>query len=417
MIDSEVMISVPYGDGMQHCRIPEKNFSGSLCPQVVAHGEPFQIIRNAISHSSGSCSFEQLVKSKKLLVLVNDASRATPTGKVLDVMSQITSMETWTFLVATGSHQSSTEEELRSIFGRHYEKLQPRIFCHDSRKLPELIHMGTTSFGNSVLLNHQITKADGIITIGSVEPHYFAGFTGGRKVFLPGIAGLESITRNHQLALKPGVAPLALKGNPVHEEMDDVLDFIKIPVFSIQIVADSENHVLFASAGNMRQSFQSAVEFCHSVYTVESPGKADIVVAVATPPLDSSLYQAHKAIENTRGILKDGGILILVAPCKKGIGDNPGFVDILSQAASPAQAREMVRNDYILGYHKVARLAELMEKAELWTVSHLNETLLENIFFKGFGSLQQAVDKALALKPDGKLIVVQNAGMTVPVAK
>ena len=410
----DITLSLPYGSIKQVFTISEINFAGSLCPQFGQHSEPMQLLKEALQHPVNSTQLQEFIQNKRILIIVNDASRATPTDKIISFLQTVIPFDNIEFLVAVGSHRSQKEEDLKQIFGQFYEMYRKKIRFHDSHSPSSLVTVGISSFGNEILLNHSIQKADGILVIGSVEPHYFAGFTGGRKSFLPGIAGFESITRNHKLALSKGVNPLALHGNPVHEEMDSVLAMIEVPIFSIQTVLDCHDEIVFAAAGCIRRSFQLAVEASRSLYAIPVEEKADIIVASVTPPLDGSLYQAHKAIENTRQVLKDDGILILVAPCQNGVGDNPGFVEILSESESPKAAMAFAEENYQLGYHKVARLAELMEKAQLWAVSELSEHLLNRIFFRGFNSLQGAVDSALALKPDAKILVVEAAGMTVP---
>lgn len=406
-------ISLPYGHTKQRCTVPENHFAGSLCPQPRSHGEPMQMIKNALLNPVQSTGLTEFAFHRKILVIVNDASRATPTGDILSILETQIPLDQAEFLVATGSHQSH-EEDLKKIFGRTYQQHRSRIYFHDCHDASALVHVGASRYGNDILLNHRIKNAEGILTIGSVEPHYFAGFTGGRKSFLPGIAGFDSITRNHKLALEDGVNPLALTGNPVHEEMDSVPDMLDVPVFSIQTVLDSHDQVVFAAAGDIRRTFQLATEASRSLYAIPVQDKADILVASVTQPLDCSLYQAHKAIENTRQVLKADGIMILVAPCSQGVGDNPGFADVLKSSKTPADAWQSVQNHYQLGYHKVARLARLMETAQVWAVSELPEHILNEIFFRAFSSLQDAVDAALRLKPDGRILVVEAAGMTVP---
>jgi nickel-dependent lactate racemase len=351
------------------------------------------------------------------LFIVNDADRNTPTLKVLEAIWPFIPMDRTRFLVAAGSHPRPSELELAALFGKRYESVRSRLTVHDARNDAELAFLGTTRRGTELRLNKLFFEADRVVVIGSVEPHYFAGWTGGRKAFLPGIAAYSSIEQNHRLALEEGVSVLALEGNPVHEDMMEAADLAAAkPVFSIQTVLDAEARICFASSGELHATFHASVEFAKGVYCVPVMEKADVVVAAAAPPLDGNLYQAHKAVENVRSVLNEGGILILVAACPQGVG-NDAFVRLMQKAGCPADVFARLREGYALGHHKAARLAGLMGHAEIWGVTGLEPDLLQSIFIRPFKSLQEAVDSALRKKPEGRVLFVNSATSVVPMVK
>ncbi|MBN1894739.1 DUF2088 domain-containing protein, partial [bacterium] len=245
--------------------------------------------------------------------------------------------------------------------------------------------------------------------------HYFAGFTGGRKGLFPGIAAYRSVEQNHRLAMKPGSEVMRLQGNPVHEDMLEAAGLLgDKPVFSIQAVLDGGNRVCGAFAGGLADSLHRAVQLAEKIYGVPVAGPADIVVALVDPPLDRSLYQAHKAIENTRSAVKPGGILILAAACREGIG-NDSFVRLLSSSRDPEEVvREAARN-YKLGFHKAARIADLAGRVSLRAVTCLEPDVLKSVFMHPFDDLQSALDAGLSEKPESKILFVLSAGLLVPV--
>jgi nickel-dependent lactate racemase len=342
---------------------------------------------------------EFLRGGERVLIIVNDATRPTPTAVILDGLLPVLEQaglgtENLTILAATGAHRGPSEEEYRQILGDLYGRLRKRCVHHDARKEGETACLGTTRNGTPIELNRRLFEADRIIATGSVEPHYFAGFTGGRKAFLPGIASYRTIEANHKQALSPAARSLALEGNPVHEDMMDALPLIKAPVFSVMTVMDKEQGVAAVAAGDILTSFYAAVKTARRIFCVRIPSPADIVVSVAKFPMDIDLYQSQKAIDNGAAALKDGGALILVSSCRDGIGDE-AYAGLLAGAASPEDAIERIRAGYKLGYHKAAKMAAVSGRAGITAVTELPAERLAGMFIQSAASPQEALDKAL----------------------
>ena len=411
-------IAIPYNGSSVTVSVDDGRVAGVLRPNSTPVRDEREVLAGVLAGPLGSEPFQSFLSGRQHpLFIVNDADRNTPTPKVLDAVRTFIPLDQCRFLVATGSHPRPTDAELDVLFGGHIGSVRPRLFVHDARDDARLVSYGTTRRGTEVRLNRLFSEADCVVTVGSVEPHYFAGWTGGRKFLLPGIAGFRSIEQNHRLALEDGSAVTALQGNPVHEDMDEALDLAgSKPVFSIQLVLDAEGRICFAAAGNMRDAFAAAVEQAKKVYCVPVREKADKVVAVAAPPLDASLYQAHKAVENVRSILKEGGILILVSACPKGIG-NDSFVRLFQKAGSPKGVFQRLQDGYVLGYHKAAKLADLMNRARIWAVTGLQPDILTSMFIRPFHSVQKALDCAAEEKKDGQVLFVLSATTVVPTIK
>jgi nickel-dependent lactate racemase len=323
-----------------------------------------------------------------------------------------------TLMVATGAHRGPTEEEYRQILGGFHSGLRGRCVYHEARKDEDMVNLGTTRNGTPILLNKRLFEADRIIATGSVEPHYFAGFTGGRKAFLPGIAAYQTIQANHKQALSPRARSLALEGNPVHEDMMDALPLIKAPVFSFMTVLDKEQRVAAAASGDLMASFYAAVETARRIFCVSVPAMADIVVSIAKFPMDIDLYQSQKAIDNGAAALKDGGVLLLVSGCRDGIGDE-AYANLLAQASSPADAIERIRAGYKLGFHKAAKMAAVSERATIRAVTTLPPERLKRMFIESAPSPQAALDEALAAaKARGiavpRILILPDGCVTVP---
>lgn len=381
-----------------------------VSPNDVKEQDEYTVLTKSFNSPVDSQPLSSFINDRFLLV-VNDAQRPTPTPKVLDVLLEQVSHDDFAVAVATGSHAPPTEEEFRYIFGDHYLDLQEKIHVHKAKETPHTYY-GTTSQGVEVYFDEILSQFKNVITISSVEPHYFAGLTGGRKSFLPGLSAYTTIEQNHKFAMEKESKNFALKGNPVHDCMEEAATFIKNKVFCMNIVLDKNRRIYACSSGNIFSSFYQAAQWAEKVYCVPT-ATYDIVVAAASYPLDISLYQAQKAIENGKLALNDDGILILVAQCWEGIGPDK-FYQLLKACKTPEDALKTLKKEYKLGYHKAGKIAELTMRAHLWAVTDLSPDIIKDVFMSPYTSLQKAVDDAVKMKKGG-ILVLPEASMTVPV--
>ena len=255
--DSVMKIDVPYGkSGSMSAMISDDIEIKFLEANDVQLGDEDENIQAAINTPINSKSFQEfLIGAKKVLIIVNDATRPTPTKKVLEFIFDDLKDTDFNFIIATGVHRGPSEEEYIQIFGSFYEKIKDRIIVHDARIEEDMVYLGESANKTQMYVNKAGVEADKIIIISSVEPHYFAGYTGGRKSFLPGIAGYKTIEQNHKLALVPEAKSLALEGNPVHEDMMDAIKTVKQEIFSIMTVLDKNHKVYATCCGHINDSF------------------------------------------------------------------------------------------------------------------------------------------------------------------
>jgi lactate racemase len=409
-------LQVPYGKGgTLEAEIDEQCVLGIIEPNEVKIGDETEVIRQALAHPVGSPSLKEFLKdARDVLFIVNDATRPTPTARIIDMIQDDIAGHKVSFIIATGIHRAPTEEEYIQIFSeKYYKKYKDCIHSHDAKR-DEMVFLGTSKNGTEMRVNRRGVDAHKIVIISSVEPHYFAGYTGGRKSFLPGIASFDTIEQNHKLALKPEACALKLKGNPVHEDMIDALSTVKKEIFTISTVLDKNHRIYAATAGDIYKSMELAVSKAEEVFVAKIPQKADIVVSVVKFPSDIDLYQAQKGIDNSKYALKEGGILLLVAKCRMGIGEE-SFVRLLSSASSPKDALCRIEQKFVVGYHKAAKMAEVGLWAQTWAVTDLEPQLLEKIFIRPFSSLQAALDEARKEKgKDAKVLVLLDGSLTIP---
>ncbi len=409
-------IKIPYGKEKVDVEVGENRIAGIVEPNVVSVGDETETIRKGIEQTINSRSFHEFIADDEdLLFIVNDYTRPTPTAKILEVIYPKIKYKNTKFIIATGIHRAPTEEEFKFIFGNYHDLLKDRIYVHDARKDEDMVYLGVSSTGTEMYVNKIGIEAHKLVTIGSVEPHYFAGYTGGRKSFFPGIASYKTIEQNHKHALSPRAQTLVLEGNPVHEDMVDALKTIEgKEIFSIQTVLDGEKRIYHCTSGHIHDSFLMAIEKAHEVYCVNIKEKADIVIAVAGYPSDVDLYQSQKALDNGKLALRKGGILILVSECRSGIGEEAYF-NLLAGSKTPQETLEKIEQGYKLGYHKAAKMAEIATWAEIWGVTGLAGKDMEQAFIKPYHEVQEALDRAIEKKGEkAKILFLMDASLTVP---
>jgi len=307
---------------------------------------------------------------------------------------------------------------MRFIFGKTYECFKKQIFVHDAKKDENLKYYGKSKRGTEIYVNKMVPETGNVLAINSVEPHYFAGYTGGRKSFLPGVAGFKTIEMNHKFALNNKACTLTLKNNPVHEDMNEMTDFLKnINIFSIQIVLTSDHKIYAVTTGDLKKSFNEAIKYANKVFCVPLKEKGNIVLTAAPYPMDLDLYQSQKALDNGKLALEDNGIIILVSKCRDGVGD-PSFLDMLGRADNPKKILEILEHEYKFGAHKAAKIAEIGLRAEIWAVTDLDSTTIRKALMKPYSNIQTALDDAVkAIKKKGKqlkIIIMPAGSLTVP---
>jgi len=418
-------IELPWAGGTTPVEIDTARVGGVLGADVEEAVDPEAVLRAALA--TPGARFEDFLvgATPPLLVVVNDGTRPTPSAEVLAVLRP--ALEEWSellgnelsFVIATGTHRAALPEEVERIFGVDLASAYAdRISCHDSQDKGGLVCLGRTKRGTPVWVNRLMAEAESMVLINSVEPHYFAGYTGGRKSLLPGLAGYETVWANHRLSMEAGSEHLVLEGNPVHEDLEEAtaLGLAGKQVYSVQLALDKDHRAGFASAGPLEKTFEEAVAVAEKQFVLDLDRAYDVVVAVAPYPMDCNFYQTNKAIQSGALVVKKGGILIVVSECRYGLGENQTVFDTLAAVDSPAAAlAEVGLQEYELGVQQATRIASILEKMDIWVVSALEDEEMGAMFMTPFTDVQTAVDAALARQGEAaQVLFLTEASITVP---
>ena len=416
-----VDVWLPYGKTEVCVRVPTRNFLGSIEPKE-KEGVPDAVleIKRALNEPIGSKRLDEIVKPEdKVAIVVDDATRPAPSHLMVPpLLEELNNAgvkdENITIIFACGTHKAVTHEEAVKLLG---EAVLNRVktVSHDC-KASNLVYVGETrKHGTKVYLNHVFAEADVKILTGDIGFHYYAGYGGGRKSVLPGVSGEETIKHNHAMLLHPNAKTGILDGNPVHEDMVEAARLAKVD-FILNVVINSEKEVVKAFAGDVEQAFHEGVKLVDEMYRIPVDRKADIVVvSPGGYPADVNLFQAYKGVDNALEIVKRGGVIILVAECPEGHG-NQVFYDWMVKFKDLKAVQREIKRNFVLGGHKAYYLMKALRKAQIFLVSAMPDYYATNIFkLKTARAVNDALNEAFSIVgKNAKVWVMPYGNFTLP---
>lgn len=321
-----------------------------------------------------------------------------------------------TVVLACGTHDPVNREEAARLLG---EEVLNRVktVSHDC-KAQDVVYQGTTKRGTKVYLNRVFADVDVRILTGGVGFHCYAGYTGGRKGVLPGVAGEETTKHNYATLLDSNARSGVLDGNPVHEDMVEAARMAKVD-FILNVVTDGKGEVVRAFAGDWEQAFNGAVKLVDEIYRIAVDRRADIVVMSAGgSPADANLFRACLGLNNALEVVKRGGVIILVAECPEGFGDQT-FYDWMAKFNDLKSVEREVKRDFALGGHMAYYLLKALQSHQVILVSSMPDYYATNIFkLKTARAVNDALNEAFNIVgKNGKVWAMPYGNCTLPQVK
>jgi len=413
-------LELGFGKGSQAVELPEANIIDVLEPNPVEVGlTGVAEVQRALQAPIASPPLREIVRpGEKIAIVTSDITRPMPTYLVMPALLEElykagVKAEDITLVYALGSHRKQTEAERRKLAG---EKAWQEIKCIDG-DVSDCVSLGRTSRGTPVDIVRTVAEADRRICLGNIEYHYFAGYSGGAKAIMPGVSTREAIQANHSLMVEPGACAGKLAGNPVREDIEEAVSRFCPIDFILNVVLDEQKRIIKAVAGHPVEAHREGCAYLDKLYRKIIPHKADIVlVSQGGAPKDLNLYQTQKALDNAKHAVKKGGIIILIGSCHEGLGERV-FEEWMKSVKNPREMIERIRKDFQLGGHKAAAIAMVLEYAEIFLVSELDDELVRSIFLTPFKSAQEALDAAFRkLGQHASVLIMPYGGSTLPVA-
>lgn len=413
-----MIIKLGYGKEKVSVDIPDSNVQAVLKPNKVDFGlAGVAEVNRAIQNPIGSNRLKEIVsRRERVCIITSDITRPMPSRLVLPAVIDELNRggiddEDITVVFALGNHRIHTEDEKKDIAG---EDVFSRVRCIDADQT-NVVHLGTTSFGTPVDVFKEVAKADRVICLGNIEYHYFAGYSGGAKAVMPGVSTAAAIQANHSRMVENTSTAGRIDGNNVRADIEEAARFVKID-FIVNVVLDEKKQIIKAVAGDCTKAHREGCAFLDKLYKIKIEQKADIVlVSAGGYPKDINLYQAQKALDNAKHAVKDGGIVILVASCKEGLGEEV-FMRWMLEAKSPADMVEKIQKQFELGGHKAAAIGMVQKKADIYFVSNMDADFVRSMFFEPFAAVQEALNTALKKMGNwASVLVMPYGGSTLPV--
>jgi nickel-dependent lactate racemase len=382
-------------------------------------------IQNAIRNPIGTESLTNIVNPRdKICIVHTDITRATPNDRLLPVI--IAELETAgipshniTLLNGLGTHRFQTDGELRQMLG---DSIVDNYICmqHDSKDPDQLISLGQTSNGNPVRINKAYMDADVRILTGFIEPHLFAGFSGGPKAVLPALSGFESVGTNHSTAniSHPKATWGVMSGNPIWEEMKEVA--LKTnPSFLVNVSLNEAQHITGVFAGEMLAAHAAGCAFVKDSAMVPVSQLYDIVITTNSGyPLDQSLYQSGKGMSAASKIVKEGGAIICVSACEDGIPDYGGYLDLLQRGGSPDGVLDLVNQPGFMEHDQwqVQIQAMVQKRAEVYVYSDgLTDQQIQQALLNPCRDIPETVERLVRnFGPDATIAALPQGPQTIP---
>jgi nickel-dependent lactate racemase len=408
---------LPYGKGHLQVRVPGDRLVPRAADPI---GDETRAVMEAIENPIGTAPLGEIVRrGERVAIVVNDITRLTRTDlmlpPIIDALNAAGVPDRDIFIVfALGIHRRQTEDERRLIAG---EEIYARIRCFDHIATDDasLVEIGTTSFGNRVEINREVWEADRIILTGEIIYHLIAGYSGGRKSLVPGVAGFRTTTFNHRMIFDPDCRSGKLDGNPAHE---DLLEGCRMgdPDFMVNVVLSPDGKLIRVVAGHYDLAHREGCRTVDRMLRVEVEPYDLIVASAGGFPLDIDLRQAHKGLENACQALRPGGSILFYAECPCGAGIR-SFEEYVRRYHDDFEMREALSREFVVGGHKAYWVARLGRLYNVHLVSGLDPDFVRRCHFTPVSPADHEAALRNLLRQAGteaRVAAIPYSGVTLP---
>ncbi|WP_340002157.1 nickel-dependent lactate racemase [Oceanobacillus sp. FSL K6-0127] len=381
-----------------------------------------EAIRQALRHPIGSGSLKESVKSTDTVsIVISDITRPTPNHILVPLLIEELNhvpLENFVIINGTGTHRDQTREEFVQMLG-DWVVDNIRIInnqCHDK---DTLVNLGRSKFGCDVYLNKEYVESDFRIVTGFIEPHFFAGFSGGPKGIMPGIAGIETILTFHNARMIGD--PLStwgnMENNPVQDMTREINSLCK-PDFMLNVTLNREKEITNVFAGELYESHDLGCAFAKEHAMFRCDERFDVVITSNSGyPLDQNLYQAVKGMSAAHKIVKEGGSIIVASECSDGLPDHGNYAKIFDMAESPQKLLDMINDPEFKMFDQwqVQKQAVIQVWADVYVYSKLSDQQVINAMLKPTNNIEQTIEDLKKKHGDTMTIAVLPLGpLTIP---
>lgn len=417
--------SLAYGRGHLEFSLPSGVTPLTVVPGVVPPlGDALGATAAALNNPSGTPPLAAMLKDKKpqkVVVVLNDITRPTPYKALLPPLlsafaeAGIADAQV-SFLVALGIHDPHSEQQNREVYGDELVN-RFKILNHEGENPDMLVNLGPLESGYDFVVNKLAYEADFLITLGVVMPHYFAGYSGGRKSILPGLVSKETVAVNHARLVEIMDHMPPIDENPISREMIAAARKVGVD-FIINVVTNDAGELVSVQAGDLEKAWRKAVDVSAAMFEVPFEKQVDVCVTCASGyPRDINVYQAQKGLDHADHITRPGGTIIIAAECEKGWGEDV-FEEWVKRKWPPAKVMSEIKRHFVLGGHKAYGYAKVAVDKEVYLISSLSAGDTALLWAKKAASVQEAVDAAHKKHgPSASWVYMPEGSLSLPVHK
>jgi nickel-dependent lactate racemase len=417
-----VRVKLAYGKQGLWVELPDRNVMVVEPKYVPGLADEREALRHALRAPIGTRPLRELVAPQDTVAIVfSDITRPQPRDRMLPMLlEEIPQVprEQITLINSLGTHRANTEDELLGMLGREVVA-NYRIVQHDAWA-KDMVYLGPTSFGHEAWVNREYMGASVRILTGFIEPHFFAGFSGGPKAVLPGLAGEVCVLENHgaEMIGHPSATWGVTEGNPLWEEMREVA-LMTSPTFLFNVSLNRDKQITGAFAGDLVEAHAAGTEFVRSTAMMSVSEPFDVVITSNSGyPLDLNLYQAVKGMSAAAQVVKQGGSIVIAAECWDGVPDHGEYGELLRAVSTPEELLAMVESPGFLRQDQwqVQIQAQVELKADVYVKSsHLDGATIRRALLRPCSSIEDTVSGLLERHgPDATICVLPEGPMTIP---
>jgi nickel-dependent lactate racemase len=413
-------IQVPYGRTALTARIPDPYPVHVLeAPNPAPAADPRRAVDNALDNLLGNLHWDNFRAAKTVAIAVNDKTRPVPHGHLLPpLLERLAALglpdSAITFYVAVGTHPPMTPDEFSGILPAEI-LARYRVISHDSENDDLLTYLGETSRGTPVWSNRAYVESDFKIVVGNIEPHQFAGFSGGVKTAAIGLSCLKTISPNHSMMRLPEAQLGEYETNPVRQDIEEIGEKIGVHL-ALNAILNHQRKIVTALAGDPRLVVQTGLEHSRRACQVAVPQKYGLVItSPGGHPKDINVYQSQKALGHAILITRPAGAVIIAAACPEGSGSQH-YEEWALGKTSLAEVREkFLAEGFRIGPHKAYQFARDGAIADYYLYTDMNHDLARALLLNPIDDLQAAIDQALErLQPGEPIGFLPHAVSTIP---
>jgi lactate racemase len=411
---------IPYGRTKLPLRLDGSFEVELLAPaRVPPAADPAQAVRDALSHPVGGVRLSDFAQARSVAIAVNDKTRPVPHALLLPPLLQELAHlgipdKAIAFVIATGLHAPMPQEEFAQVLpaeivGRY------RVVSHDAAARENLAHLGETKLGTPIWVNRLFAQANLRLVVGNLEPHQFMGFSGGVKTAAIGLAGRETIDRNHSLMQDPRSDLARYDDNPARQDVEEIGKRIGVH-FALNDILNENKQIVRVLAGEPQAVMREGIPAVRQLYQVRPAAPFDLMIASpGGHPKDINLYQAQKALGHAVRVTRPGGTVILVAACPEGSGSRSYEEWVSGMPSHEAVIERFKQQGFRIGPHKAFQIARDAVGRRLLFVTQMPPELVKKLLLTRCASLEEALALALKDLPSGARIgILPWANATIP---